>query len=131
LSAKTVAKKVGLEPGQVYKTLVVRGDKTGVVFAMVAADEEIDTRGLASATGNKRVELVPLKEVQPLTGYIRGGGSPLGAKKAYPVVIDERSLSYPEIAFSAGVRGTQIILAPSALRDLTGATLARIGKAAT
>jgi Cys-tRNA(Pro)/Cys-tRNA(Cys) deacylase len=131
LSAPTVARKVGLPPEQVFKTLVVRGDKTGVLFAMVSADEEIDPRALAAATGNKKVELVSLKEVQPLTGYIRGGVSPLGAKKDFPVVIDEYALLYDEIAFSAGARGAQIILAPQALQKVLPATFARIGKAAS
>jgi Cys-tRNA(Pro)/Cys-tRNA(Cys) deacylase len=129
LSATTVARKVGMPPSQVYKTLLARGDKTGPLFALISADEELDLKALASATGNKKVELAPLKEVQPLTGYIRGGVSPLGAKKPYPVVLDERALAAAEIAISAGVRGAQLVLAPGALRGLVAAIVARIGKA--
>lgn len=128
LSAKTVARKIGLGPAQVYKTLVLRGDKSGVFFALCAADEEIDPKSLAAATGNKKVELVPLKEVQPLTGYIRGGVSPLGARKDYPVVLDERAFSQTEIAISAGIRGCQIVIAPAELQKVLGATVARIGR---
>jgi Cys-tRNA(Pro)/Cys-tRNA(Cys) deacylase len=131
LSAPTVARKVGMPPEQVFKTLVVRGDKTGPLFAMVAANEEIDPKALAAATGNKKIDLVPLKEVQPLTGYIRGGVSPLGAKKDFPVVLDEYAILYDEIAFSAGARGAQIIISPTALQELLGATLARIGRPVT
>lgn len=129
LSATTVARKVGMPPEQVFKTLLVRGDKSGVFFAMICANEALDPKALAQATNNKKVELVPLKEVLPLTGYIRGGVSPIGAKKPYPVVIDEFALLYEEIAFSAGQRGAQIICDPNALQALLGATTARIGKA--
>lgn len=115
LSAESVAAKVGLPPGQVFKTLVVRGDRTGILFACIAGESELDLKKLAAVSGNKKVDLVPLKEVQPLTGYIRGGVSPLGAKKHYPVFLDESAKRWPVIAISAGIRGCQILLAAQQL----------------
>jgi Cys-tRNA(Pro)/Cys-tRNA(Cys) deacylase len=109
---------------QVFKTLVVRGDKTGVLFAVIPGDGELDLKALARISGNKRAELVHLKEVLPLTGYIRGGCSPLGAKKNYPVYLDQTSENWPHIAISAGQRGMQLILAPKDLQSATGATVA-------
>ena len=113
LSAPTVARKVGLEPAQVFKTLVTRGEPKGVCLAVVAADAELDLKALAKASGDKKTALVPLKEVQPLTGYIRGGVTALGTKKSFPVVIDESALAFDRVAVSAGVRGAQLVLAPS------------------
>src|SRR3954470_10762086 len=89
LSAESVARKVGLPPEQVFKTLVCRGDKTGVLFAVVPADAQLDFKALARLAGDRSAETVPLKEVQPLTGYIRGGVTVLGAKKEYPAYVDE------------------------------------------
>ena len=128
LSATTVAKKVGMPPEQVFKTLLVRGDKTGVFFVMLAANAALDLKAAAQASGNKRVELVALKEVLPLTGYIRGGVSPIGAKKPYPVILDETSILFTEIAFSAGARGAQIITDPENLPKLLSVTIAPIGR---
>lgn len=121
LGAESVAAKVGLPPGQVFKTLVVRGDKTGILFACVPGESELDLKKMAAVSGNKKVELVPLKEVQPLTGYIRGGVSPLGAKKHYPVFLDESAKQWPVIAISAGIRGCQILLAAEQLALATHA----------
>jgi len=115
LSATSVAQKVHMPAEQVFKTLVARGDKTGVLMACVPGDAELDLKELAAASGNKKVEMVSLKEVQPLTGYIRGGVSPLGAKKRYPVFIDETVLLWPVIAISAGIRGCQMIVRPDDL----------------
>ena len=123
LSAETVARKIGLPPAQVFKTLAVRGDKTGVLLALVAADAGLDLKALAAASGNKGCDLLPLKEVQPVTGYVRGGVSPLGTKKRLPVFLDRRALAHDEISLSAGVRGTQILLAPADLVQMTQATL--------
>lgn len=123
LDAVHVAESVGLPSSQVFKTLCVRGDKTGIIFACIPGDHELDLKALARESGNKRAELVSLKEVLPLTGYIRGGVSPLGAKKAYPVFLDETANSWAEISISAGQRGLQIIISPS---DLKNATRARI-----
>ena len=108
---------------QVFKTLCVRGDKNGVMFAVIPGDGELDLKALAKASGNKRAELVALKEVLPLTGYIRGGCSPLGAKKNYPVYMDATSNNWPEIAISAGQRGMQIVAAPQDLQRATNATV--------
>jgi Cys-tRNA(Pro)/Cys-tRNA(Cys) deacylase len=100
LSAETVAAKVGLPAAQVFKTLVARGDRHGVCFAVVPGDCRLDLKALARLTGDRKAETVPLKEVQPLTGYIRGGVTVLGAKKAYPVYVDE---SVPAGRRAAGV----------------------------
>ena len=122
LSAETVAMKIGLPDAQVFKTLAVRGDKTGVLLALIPARTELDKKALAVASGNKSCELLPLKEVQPVTGYVRGGVSPLGTKKRFPVFLDRTALDHPEVSVSAGVRGTQIVLAPTDLLRMTQAT---------
>src|SRR5262245_42561723 len=88
LSAETVARKVGLDPSQTFKTLIARGDRHGHCFAVVPGDEDLDLKALARATGDAKIDLVPLKDVQPLTGYIRGGVTVLGAKKEFPVWLD-------------------------------------------
>ena len=106
--------------------MCVNGDKTGVVFACIPGDHELDLKALAKISGNKRTELVALKEVLPLTGYIRGGVSPLGAKKPYPVFLDVTASNWEEISISAGQRGLQIILAPSALQAATKAKVAAL-----
>jgi Cys-tRNA(Pro)/Cys-tRNA(Cys) deacylase len=115
LSAPAVARKLGLEAAQTFKTLLARGDKTGILMACLPGDAELDLKALAKNSGNKKVELVPLKEVQPLTGYVRGGVSPLGAKKAYPVFIDELAQAFEHISVSAGQRGLQLFLRPEDL----------------
>ncbi len=126
LDAVHVANSVGMPCSQVFKTLCVNGDKTGVVFACIPGDHELDLKALAKISGNKRTELVALKEVLPLTGYIRGGVSPLGAKKPYPVFLDVTASNWEEISISAGQRGLQIILAPSALQAATKAKVAAL-----
>lgn len=126
LSAPTVARKVGMPPEQVWKTLVCRGDKHGVCFALLPGNAELDPKRLARLTGDKRLDTVPLKEVQPLTGYIRGGVTALGARRDYPVFVDETAELFDRIAVSAGVRGTQIVLAPADYLRATNATLGPI-----
>lgn len=121
LSAETVARKIGVPDAQVFKTLAVRGDKTGVLLALIAAGTGLDLKALAAASGNKSCDLLPLKEVQPVTGYVRGGVSPLGTKKRLPVFLDRGALTHGEISLSAGVRGTQVLLAPAALVRMTQA----------
>ena len=123
LDAIHVAQEVGMPPAQVFKTLCVRGDKNGVMFAVIPGDGELDLKALAKVSGNKRAELVALKEVLPLTGYIRGGCSPLGAKKNYPVYMDVSCNNWPEIAISAGQRGMQLVVAPADLQRATNATV--------
>ena len=113
LSAETVAKKVGMPASQVFKTLVLRGDRNGICMAVVPGDSELDLKALSKLTGDRKVEMVALKEVLPLTGYIRGGVTALACKKAYPVFIDETAILFDTIAVSGGVRGTQIVLDPA------------------
>jgi Cys-tRNA(Pro)/Cys-tRNA(Cys) deacylase len=126
LSAENVAGKVGLPLDQVWKTLVVRGDRTGVLFAVLAGSATLDLKALAKLSGNRKAETVPLKEVQPLTGYIRGGVTAIGGKKDYPVFVDETIELFDVVAVSAGVRGTQILLAPADYLRATGATVGAI-----
>lgn len=131
LAAETVALKIGLPPGQVFKTLVARGDRTGACFAVIPANTELDLKALAIISGNRKAELAPLKDLQPLTGYIRGGVTVLGAKKTFPVYADETIELWNRISISAGVRGTQIILCPEDYLRITGATVAAIAKPKT
>jgi len=126
LSAESVARKVALPAEQVFKTLVARGDRHGVCFAVVPAGTQLDLKALARLTGDKKIDTVPLKEVQPLTGYIRGGVTVLGAKKAYPVFADETIELFDAISISAGMRGAQLILAPADYVRATSATLGPI-----
>ncbi len=119
LDAVHVAASVNMPVEQVFKTLVIRGDKTGILFAVIPGNGELDLKALARLSHNKRTELVHLKEVLPLTGYIRGGCSPLGARKNYPVYLDSSSAKWPIIAISAGQRGMQLLLSP---QDLITAT---------
>ncbi len=126
LSAVHVAESTGMDVRRVFKTLVCRGDKHGVLMACVPGDSELDMKALAAVSGNKRVEMVHLKEVLGLTGYIRGGCSPLGAKKNYPVYVDESCLEHEQIAVSAGIRGQQLILRPADLIAAVEASAAKI-----
>ncbi len=122
--AEAVAAKVGLPPRQVFKTLVARGDRTGVHLACVPGDAELDLKALAAACGDKKAEMVHLKEIQPLTGYVRGGVSPVGTKKDFPVFIDESALRFEKICVSAGMRGLQLLIAPKDLAEAVGAVFA-------
>ncbi len=124
LSAVHVAQMSGLNIEMIFKTLVARGDKTGVIMAVIGGGDELNLKALARASGNKSVEMIALKELLPLTGYIRGGCSPLGAKKNYPVFVDSRALTLDRISISAGLRGMQIVLAPSDLVRAVNATVA-------
>jgi Cys-tRNA(Pro)/Cys-tRNA(Cys) deacylase len=123
LGAAEVADKLGIPLAQVFKTLVVRGDRTGVVLACLPGTAVLSLKALARASGNKQVELVETEDILRLTGYIRGGVSPLGGKKAYPVYVDESALAQPIVSVSAGMRGMQLFLAP---RDLVRATQAAV-----
>jgi Cys-tRNA(Pro)/Cys-tRNA(Cys) deacylase len=126
LSAESVAGKVHLPLEQVFKTLVVRGDKTGVLLACIPGGVELDLKAMAEVSGNKKVEMVSLKEVQPLTGYVRGGVSPIGTKKRYPFYLDESAMKFAFISISAGARGCQIFIDPKSLARVLEATLAKI-----
>ena len=128
LTAETVAAKIGLPAAQVFKTLVARGDRQGVCFAVVPGDCRLDLKALARLTGDRKAETVPLKEVQPMTGYVRGGVTVLGARKAYPVYVDETIELFDVVSVSAGARGLQVLLAPA---DYLRATGARLGPIAT
>src|SRR5215813_11053056 len=121
LAAETVAAKIGLPAEQVFKTLLARGDRNGLSFAVIPGNCELDLKSLAAASGDRKIELVPVKELQSLTGYIRGGVTVLGAKKAFPAYADETIQMWDRISVSAGVRGTQVILDP---RDYIRATKA-------
>jgi Cys-tRNA(Pro)/Cys-tRNA(Cys) deacylase len=126
LSAETVARKIDLPLDQVWKTLVARGDRTGVLLAVIAGSGQLDLKGLARVSGNRSVETVALKEVQPLTGYIRGGVTALAGKKDYPVFVDETVELFDVISVSAGIRGTQILLAPADYLRAVNATVGAI-----
>lgn len=115
LSARHVAESTGQPIERIYKTLVAKGDKHGVLVACVPGARELDLKALAQASGNKKVEMVPMKDVLGLTGYIRGGCSPLGMKKAYPTYIDDSAEAFDYIIVSAGQRGLQLKLEPQAL----------------
>jgi Cys-tRNA(Pro)/Cys-tRNA(Cys) deacylase len=126
LSAPLVAQKIGMPPEQVFKTLVARGDRNGVLVACIPANAELDLKALAAVSGNKKVDLVPVKEVLGLTGYIRGGVSPVGTKKVYPLYLDETAILFDTISVSAGMRGLQMLLAPDDLARITGAAFGAI-----
>lgn len=126
LSAVHVAQISGLDIKMIFKTLVARGDKSGVIIAVIGGGDELDLKALAKASGNKSVEMIALKELLPLTGYVRGGCSPLGAKKNYPVYLDSRALTLEKISISAGLRGVQIILSPQDLVRAVNATVDKI-----
>ena len=128
LSAVHFAQTAGIPIECVYKTIVCRGDKTGVLMAVIRGDLELDLKALAAVSGNKRTETVHLKELKDLTGYVRGGCSPLGAKKNYPVYLDERAAENDFIAVSAGIRGAQLWLKPQDLLRAADATLAKVAR---
>ncbi len=128
LEAETVAAKIGLPPEQVFKTLVARGDRNGVAIAVVPGNAELDEKALARLTGDRRVELVPLREVQPLTGYIRGGVTALAMKRDYPVFADGTIELFDAIAVSAGMRGLQVVLAPADYLRASGARTGSIAR---
>jgi Cys-tRNA(Pro)/Cys-tRNA(Cys) deacylase len=113
LSGQTVAMKIGLPPEQVFKTLLCRVDQQHIVFAVLSVADELDFKKLSSAAGGRRAELVPIKEVQPLTGYIRGGVTVFASKKPYPVFVEDSIELFNVISVSAGTRGMQIILSPA------------------
>jgi Cys-tRNA(Pro)/Cys-tRNA(Cys) deacylase len=112
LSAMTVAKKIGMPPEQVFKTLLTTDGRSDYAFAVIPGDAELDFKKLARAAGLRKAEMAPLKDVQPLTGYIRGGVTIFGAKKAYPVYVDETAILFEKISVSAGTRGTQVTMSP-------------------
>ena len=124
LGAPKVASQIGLPAAQVFKTLCAKGDDGTMVFAVVPGDRELDLKALARLAAKRRMELAPVAQLKQLTGYIRGGVTALAAKRNYPVYIDDSALSHPVIAVSAGIRGTQIVLAP---QDYIRSTMATSG----
>jgi Cys-tRNA(Pro)/Cys-tRNA(Cys) deacylase len=128
LAAETVAAKIGLPAEQVFKTLVARGDRNGVCMAVIPGDQELNLKALASAAGEKKIELVPVKELQALTGYIRGGVTVLGAKREYPVFVDETIELFDMVSISAGMRGLQILIAPADYLRATRGTIAALAE---
>jgi len=126
LAAETVAAKIGMPAEQVFKTLVARGDRNGICMAVIPGNAELDLKALAVASGDRKIQLAPVKELQALTGYIRGGVTALAGKKDYPVYLDETVELLDVISISAGVRGLQILLAPADYLKATKGTTARL-----
>jgi Cys-tRNA(Pro)/Cys-tRNA(Cys) deacylase len=124
LAAEAVAAKIGMPPEQVFKTLVARGDRNGICMAVIPGNSELDLNALATATGDRKIQLVAVKELQALTGYIRGGVTAIGGKKEYPVYADEAIEMFDRVSVSAGIRGMQILLTPADYLKITRATLA-------
>ena len=121
-----VAQKVGMNPDTVFKTLVLKGEKTGYLVCCIPVNRELDLKAAAQAAGDKKVEMLPMKDLLATTGYVRGGCSPVGMKKAFPTYFDESVLNCEKIAVSAGQRGIQMILEPRALIKLVGGKCANL-----
>jgi Cys-tRNA(Pro)/Cys-tRNA(Cys) deacylase len=128
LAAESVAARIGMPAEQVFKTLLARGDRHGPCFAVIPGNYELDLKALAKLSGDRKVELVNLKEIQPLTGYIRGGVTVLGARKDFPVFVDDTMEFWDVVSISAGVRGTQVLLPPADYLRITKATVGEIGR---
>lgn len=126
LAAIHVAEQLGEDIARVFKTLVLRGDKTGIFVCVIPGDAEVNLKLAARASGNKSAELIHMKELLPTTGYIRGGCSPIGMKKPFPTYIHTSCLSLDFIYISAGIRGLQLRLAPADLISFTGAEVAEL-----
>ena len=128
LSGVHAAQTMGIDPDCVFKTLVAKGEKNGLHVFCIPVAQELDLKKCAAAAGEKKIEMIHVKELLPLTGYIRGGCSPVGMKKKYPTTIDETSVLFDKIYVSAGQRGVQVILNPEALANYIGADFADITK---
>ena len=126
LSGVKIARQIGLPEEQVFKTLTAMGDKTGAVVFVIPCHMELDLKKCAAVSGNKRVELVAVKDLLALTGYIRGGCSPIGMKKKFPTYFDESAILYDEITVSAGIKGCQLLLSSEKVVEFTDAVLADI-----
>lgn len=124
LAAEMVAAKIGMPVEQVFKTLVARGDRNGICMAVIPGNTELDLKALAEASGDRKIQLAAVKELQALTGYIRGGVTALAGKKDYPVYVDETVELFDVISISAGIRGMQILLAPTDYLKATKAAVA-------
>jgi len=128
LAAETVAAKIGLPPERVFKTLVARGERNGVCMAVIPGDQELDLKALASAAGERKIQLVPVKALQSLTGYIRGGVTALAAKRDFPIYVDETIELFDVVSISAGMRGLQILIAPADYLRASKGTLAELSQ---
>lgn len=126
LTAQEAARQLGLPLERVFKTLVVRGDRTGVLLACLPGSSELDLKLLARISANKKTDLVPVAEIHRLTGYLRGGVSPLGGRRAYPLFLEESAILHESVSVSAGMRGMQLIVKPSDLIRAANATVAAI-----
>jgi Cys-tRNA(Pro)/Cys-tRNA(Cys) deacylase len=126
LAAQHVADSLGQDIRMVFKTLVLHGDKTGHIVCVVPGDMEVDLKALAKASGNKKVEMIAMKDLLAVTGYIRGGCSPIGMKKRFPTYFHSTALNFDHIYVSAGVRGLQIEISPSSLIDFVGAVISEV-----
>lgn len=126
LSGVHAAEMLGFDAESVFKTLVARGDKNGINVFVIPVAEELDLKKCAVVSGNKKIEMIKVTELLPLTGYIRGGCSPIGMKKKFPTCIDETAILFDTIGVSAGMRGAQILLNPQALADYIGAQFAEL-----
>jgi len=124
LSAASVAARLGMDPDRVFKTIAVRGPKAGPFLCVVPGSAEVDLKKAAKAAGDKSAEPLPLRELEPLTGYVRGGCSPVGTRKSLPVFIDETAALWDTISVSAGARGLQMALAPDDLARASGGSFA-------
>ena len=128
LAAETVAAKIGLPAEQVFKTLVARGDRSGVCLAVIPGDQELDLKALASAAGERKIHLVPVKELQGLTGYIRGGVTALAGKRDFPVFVDDTMELFDVVSVSAGIRGLQILIEPADYLQATQGSVAALSQ---
>lgn len=126
LSGTHIAEQIGLPFAQVFKTLVAKGDKTGMLVFCIPVDKEIDLRHAATLTGNKKIEMLPVKDLLATTGYIRGGCSPIGMKKKFPTYLDESACQFEKITVSAGIRGAQLLLRVDQLADFVEAKICQI-----
>ena len=126
LSGSHAADMMGVDHDSMFKTLVLRGEKTGYLVCCIPVDEELDLKKVAKAAGDKKVEMIHMKELLPLTGYIRGGCSPIGMKKLFPTILHQTALEQATIIFSGGQIGTQIEMAPQSLADLIHARFAAV-----
>ena len=124
LSGSHVADVLGVDHGSMFKTLVLKGEKTGYLVCCIPVDEELDLKKAAKAAGDKKVEMIPMKDLLAVTGYIRGGCSPIGMKKRFPTYLDASAFLYENITVSAGQRGAQVILSPTDLEAFVGAKAA-------
>lgn len=126
LAATHVAEELGEDIATVFKTLILRGDRNGHFVCVIPGDKEVDLKAAARVSGNKKADLIPMKELLPTTGYIRGGCSPIGLKKPFPTIFHSSVLEHDKIYVSAGVRGLQIAIAPKDIISFVGATVADI-----